>query len=102
MKAACWVLFLLCTALAFGQSGASVLSSEPQVYAVRTHPEHAQPKAMAQEQSLLVSSGSTQARGTRPLWEFATAKQEIPLGDVARALRQERASARKSTAVWEN
>ena len=101
MKTACLVLFLLCTALAFGQA-ASVISSEPVVYSVPSHPQHAETKAMAEEKSLLVSSGQTQAHGTRPLWELAPPKQETPLGDVARALKQEHTNGKKSSAVWVN
>ena len=101
MKTACLVLFLLCTALVFGQT-ASVISSEPVVYSVPSHPQHAEAKAMAEEKTLLVSSGQTQGHGSRPLWELMPPKQEVSLGDVARAMKQEHTTARKSSAVWVN
>jgi len=102
MKTALVVLFLLCAAMAFGQSGGAVLTSQPQILEIPSHPEHASPKAMAAEQSLLVPSGPTQAHGTRPLWELVPPKHEVPLGDVARALKNEHSNVKKSKAVWEN
>lgn len=101
MKIACLALFLFCVVLAFGQAG-SVLSSEPVVLTMPTHPQLAQPKALAQERSLMLPSAQTQAHGTRPLWELVPPKQEVPLGDVARALKKEHASDKKSAAVWVN
>ncbi len=101
MKAACVVLFLFGSVLAFGQA-AAVISSEPVVFTVPSHPQHAEAKAMAEEKTLLVSSGQTQAHGTRPLWELAPPTPEVSLGDVARALRQEHNAAKKSSSVWVN
>ncbi len=102
MRMACLALLVFSTALAFGQSIGSAISSEPVVYSFPSHPQRAEIKPMADEKSLLLPSGSTQARGTRPLWELAPPKQEVSLGDVARALKQERATVKKSSAVWVN
>jgi hypothetical protein len=58
--------------------------------------------ATGTEQNLLITSAYTYARGVRPLWEFAPASMEVPLGDMARLLKKEHASAKKSETVWVN
>jgi hypothetical protein len=107
MKIRLSVLFLLCTFLwasaAFGQTGS--ISSHLQAYAFPDHPQHAEQHAMAPEHSL-VGGGSdtyTYAQGERPLWEFGPVAKEppTPLGDVARAVRQEKLAARKAQIVFE-
>jgi hypothetical protein len=90
----------LCATAAYGQA-AAVLSAEPVPICVPNHPQHATAKPMLVEQSL-VSSHYTYAQGERPLWEVAPKKVEVPLGDVARALRREHAVAKKSATVVEN
>ena len=65
----------------------------------RVHISH---QAMAEEQSLLQPSAYTHAQGARPLWEVAKLPDAIPLGDVARALREEHTVVRKSEVVWVN
>jgi hypothetical protein len=97
-----FLLCLLCTSAAFGQSGAaaSPMSSEPVVYAFYSHPQHAAQQSMGQEQNLLGNSCYVSAKGERPLWEFAP--PETPLGDVARVLRKEHEMARKAHYFWNN
>lgn len=56
---------------------------------------------MALESSLLGSSTYSYAQGEQPLWEFGTLKQEVPLGDVARAYRKDHALDRKAVKVFE-
>jgi hypothetical protein len=103
MKSTFFMLCFLCTTAALGQSvGGPTLSSQPQVFQVPSHPEHAFPQSMAQQQSLLERSGSVYARGERPLWEVAPVSRVVPLGDVARILRKEHATAKKADVVWEN
>jgi hypothetical protein len=105
MKTTLLILCLLfCAVVAFGQSpvGVSVLSSQPVPLQVYTYPKHASHQAMAEEQSLLQPSAYTHAQGARPLWEVAKLPDAIPLGDVARALREEHTVVRKSEVVWVN
>jgi len=52
------------------------------------------------QQNLLGSSGQTRAHGQRPLWEVATPAYVTPLGDSARALKEEHKSAKKADIVW--
>lgn len=91
----------LCTASAFGQSA---LSNQPQIIEPPTHPLHADIHALAAEQSLVGGGPSTYtyAQGERPLWEFGSPYPEpAPLGDVARAYRHEKLSAKKAEKVLE-
>jgi len=101
MKATLFALFFLCATAALGQS-ASSLSNEPQAIQISSHPLHASQRSMQREQTLFITSNSVYGRGERPLWEFAAkAPAEIPLGDVARLLRNQHAIARKATKVVE-
>lgn len=58
---------------------------------------------MGHEQSLSEMSTYSYAQGERPLWEVAPVKQpEVPLGDIARALRHEHLKAKKAEFKTEN
>lgn len=102
MKTAMFVLCFLCSTIALGQSiggssvGGAVLASTVQMV---SHPEHASQHFMAQEQSLLEHSNSYYAQGERPLWEVQPLAQRVPLGDIARMLKQEHATAKKADIV---
>jgi hypothetical protein len=97
MKTAVFVLCFFCTTLALGQSvGGAVMVSTIQM---AEHPQHASQRAMAQEQSILVHSDFYYAQGERPLWEFQTLAHQVPLGDIARMLKQEHATAKKADIV---
>jgi hypothetical protein len=100
MKITLYLLLLLCTAAAFGQT-ASVLSNNPQMLVVPDHPQHAEQHAMATEHSLVGGGTYTYAQGERPLWEFGPVSEPTPLGDVARAYRKEKASVKKAGTVLE-
>ena len=101
MKTALFVLLILCTASALGQS-ASVTSGNVSSLVMNGHPEHASQHDMAQEQSLLGSCNPyTVAQGERPLWEFGPVSQPVPLGDVARAYRKGKPTAKKAEIVLE-
>lgn len=104
MKTIVFGLCFLCATAALGQSGAtgSVLSNNPAVLEFTGHDAIAAQHPMGREQSLLEASGFTWAQGERPLWEFATASHPTPLGDSARVLRKEHASAKKAEVVWNN
>lgn len=104
MKITLFVLFILCTASAFGQIGAAVLSNQPQVIQSPSHPLHAEMHAMATEQPLVGGGPGTYtyAQGERPLWEFGSPLPEpTPLGDVARAVRKEKLAVKKAEIVLE-
>jgi hypothetical protein len=104
MKITLFVLFFLCTAAAFGQTGVAVLSNQPQIVSLPDHPLHAEHHDLACEHPL-VGGGSTTytyAQGERPLWEFGSPNPEpTPLGDVARAYRKEKVAIKKAEKVLE-
>lgn len=102
MKTALFVMCVLCASAAFGQVGASTLSSQPVVYAFESHPQQAMRQSMAQEQNLNGGETYVYAQGERPLWELATPTHEVPLGDSARMLRQEHLTAKKAAKCWQN
>jgi hypothetical protein len=95
-------LFVFCSA-AHAQIASGVLSNQPMVLELPEHPQHAEPHDMATERPL-VGQGSntyTYAQGERPLWEFGPVSQPVPLGDIARAYRQQKLVARKATVFFE-
>jgi hypothetical protein len=96
LVAAC---FLFATA-AFAQS-APVQSSVPQPLEMAEHAQHASLHAMGAESSLLGGSSYSYAQGEQPLAQFGTLPQETPLGDIARAYRQEHTTTARATIVLE-
>jgi hypothetical protein len=106
MKTLCFALCLLLTAAAFGQAAGSI-SNQPQVREIPSHTLHAAPQPMAREASLLVASRNVSAQGEKPLWEAVGIPETprvpdaMPLGDVARLLRRQHATAQKATIVFE-
>jgi hypothetical protein len=96
-----FAMFILCAATAFGQS---VLSNQPQVIQPASHPLHAEHSDLACEKPLVGGGPATYtyAQGERPLWEFGSPSPEpTPLGDVARANRREKQSAKKAEMILE-
>jgi hypothetical protein len=102
MKTILTGFFLLCSAAAFGQIGSSI-SSQPQILEVPEHVQHADVHAMATERPLVGNGSDTYATasGERPLWEFGPVKQEVPLGDIARAYRKEKTTGKKAEVTLE-
>jgi hypothetical protein len=101
MKIAVFVFCFFCTTLALGQAaggslGGAVMASSIQM---ESHPEHASQRAMAEEHIILEHSNFYSAEGERPLWEFKSSVHHVPLGDIARMLRQEHATAKKADIV---
>ena len=96
------VMIVFVGSACFGQAAASV-SAQPQVIVMTSHPMHADQHAMASEQSLVGGGPGTYsyAQGERPLWEFGPVSEPVPLGDVARAVRKEKLSAKKAEFVLE-
>lgn len=101
MKTMLIVLCVLCAATAVGQSGVGALSNQPVVLQFPEHPEHATTHEMATEQSIVGGGTYTVMHGERPLWEFGPVKEEPSLGDVARAFRKEKLTAKKAEIVFE-
>lgn len=101
MKITLVVLFIFCAAAAFGQQNGAVLSNQVSSFAIPDHPQHAEQRPMAMELSLVGSSDTyNYAQGERPLWEFGpVAPPPTPLGDVARAFRKEKLTAKKAELV---
>jgi hypothetical protein len=89
-------IVLLSSAAAFGQISAT---ASPLRMAEST--QHADYHVMNNEQSLLTGGSVTVAQGERPLWEFGPVSQPVPLGDVARAYRKEKETAKKAEIVFE-
>ena len=104
MKTTLFLLCFLCATLSFGQNSVAItpLVNEPQMVSFFSHPSHAMQQNMSQEQNLLERSGVTYAQGERPLWEVAPKLQATPLGDVARALRQQHDAVKKADIIWQN
>jgi hypothetical protein len=101
MKITLFLLCFLAATAALGQQSlaTSALNNEAQPLQMVSHPARASQHAMATEQSLLDNSGYVYAQGERPLWEVAPVTVAIPLGDVARMLRQEHLTAKKADFV---
>lgn len=91
---------LLCSVSTFGQTAAPVFSNPVQM---ADHPQHASYNGMACERPLVGGSPDaySYAQGERPLWEFGPASQPVPLGDVARAYRKGKVTAKKAEVVLE-
>lgn len=102
MKITLLALLVFCSAAAFGQT-ASVLSSEPQMITFTDHPQHAQPHEMRAETPIVgtTSDAYSYGHGEQPLWQFGPVSTPVPLGDVARAYRYKRMTAKKAEFILE-
>ena len=101
MRITVFAFCFLCAAAAFGQT-AAVMYPNPQPVVIPSHPEHAATHAMGPESSLLQTSVYSYGQGEQPLWEFASDKREVPLGDVARAYRKGHVFDKKAVIVSNN
>ena|SRR5215831_3303924 len=103
MKTLLGAFVILCSAAAFGQAGNSALSSQPTPLEMADHPQHAEYSKMSSERPLVGGGSDTYSyeRGERPLWEFGPVSQPVSLGDVARAYRKDRVTAKKAEIVLE-
>jgi hypothetical protein len=97
-----FVVCSFCAASALAQAGGGSANVQPHALAMPSHTLRASQTALSTTQNLLERSGSTSARGERPLWEVMQLAPEAPLGDAARALKAEHASAKKARVVWSN
>jgi hypothetical protein len=105
MKTTFLVLLFFCATGGFAQVGGGSISGPTltQPFSMATHTSHAAPQQMAPKQSLLEGSGQVYiAHGERPLWEVAPPEPPtVPLGDIARMLKKEHATAKKAQFVYE-
>jgi len=103
MKLVIGVLFLVCAVSAFGQT-AGYISGQVAPIRMAENPQHASVHEMAHEESLLSSCTSPYhyEQGEQPVWQFGELPRTTPLGDVARAVRRERLTAKRAEVVWEN
>lgn len=92
---------LILTNAAFGQYFSSRLDSQPQVYHVPEHPQHAGYTSLGQGVGIVGGGSVNFAQGERPVSDFPQAAAK-PLGDAARELKKEHAALKKSRFVWEN
>ena len=97
MKTTLALLLLFTASALFAQSaGVATRSAQPAVAQFESHPQRARQHVMAQEENILFNASNPSAQGERPLWEVAQPAPEIPLGDIARMLRDEHMTARKA------
>ena len=103
MKTLLTACVILCSAAAFGQAGTSALSGQVTPLQIVDHPQHASYTKMASESPLVGGACDTYSyeRGDRPLWEFGPVSQPVPLGDIARAYRKDRMTAKKAEKILE-
>jgi hypothetical protein len=100
MKTTFLVPVLLLSSAAFAQY-VGTLSSHPQPYRPPENPAHATTHALAQEQYVLSGTNYSSAQGEKPAWELPQAPA-VPLGDIARILKEEHSKVKKARFVYEN
>jgi hypothetical protein len=104
------LLFLACifcamsAVNAMGQASyGSAMSAEIDMFQMPDHTRIAEPHDMAREHDLRGrASYVSYSQGERPLWELVQLMPQTPLGDSARAYRQEHALVKKAPIVWVN
>lgn len=103
MKTTLFVLLILSTATAVGQVAGGMSSYAQPLRMQGETPGHATQHDMAQESPLVGGGPNTYTvfQGERPLWEFGPVSEPIPLGDVARAYREQKAAAKKAEVILE-
>lgn len=102
MKKILLMLLLISATAAFGQSFATVLNNQPQIFEIPSHEQHASFRSLATPQSILESSSLNFAQGVKPLWECPLNSETVSLGETARLLRKEHDLARKAERVITN
>jgi len=95
-----FLLMFFCSA-ANAQVGAINANAQPMQ--TPDHPQHAEARGMAIERPIVGGGPNTYTseHGERPLWEFPNPEQVAPLGDIARAYRQQKLAAKKAKTVLE-
>lgn len=97
MKLTLIAFFVFCASSAFGQG---IINANPQPLEFGDHAAHASQHDLASPQNILQDSAYSYAHGERPLWEFGSSIVPVPLGDIARAYREQHASAKKAQAQF--
>jgi hypothetical protein len=98
MKTILCTLLFLCGTAAFSQVG-TVLTNTAQPLQMMDHVGRASVHAMGTETTLLDTSVYSYSKGETPLSELGSIEYETPLGDVARALKKQRAASPTPKAV---
>lgn len=102
MKTTLTVLLICSASAVFAQStGGPSHSAQPVVTQFENHPQRARQQPMAQNENILFNATNPSAQGERPLWEVAKPAPEVPLGDIARILRNDHATAKKAVKILE-
>lgn len=105
MKLTLFTLFAFCilsSASMCAQLTGGYINPEAHPLQFASHEQHAYEGTLLPQRDLYVRTASTIAHGERPLWEFGQQPlEEMPLGDVARLLRQQHATAKKAVKVLE-
>jgi len=104
------LLFLACifcamsAVSAMGQANiGTAVSADIEPFQMPDHTQIAAPHDLAPEHDLRGRPAYVSySQGERPLWEVFQLLPETPLGDMARAYRQEHALVRKASIVWVN
>ncbi len=89
---------------AMGQSNyGTTMSADVAPFEMSDHTQIAQPHDLAPEHDLRGRASMVEySQGERPLWEFVQLMPQTPLGDTARAYRQEHELVKKSPIIWVN
>jgi len=101
MKTTIFLVCLLSATAAFGQYYSVGSAPIQSTYNPPDHATRAFSQPMATEQNLLGVDSFPSAKGEMPLWEAPVQSHEIPLGDIARVLKQQHATAKKARLVLE-
>lgn len=99
MLIACFALST--TALAQYMGGGWALDNQAHPTVFASHDQHAYEAPLAPERDLYVRTATVIAQGETPLWEFPHPEQTMPLGDIARLLREQHATVKKAVKVLE-
>lgn len=96
------VIFVFCGCLASQAqiAGTSIQPLSGPSYSVPDHPAHASQGSLRPEVSLAGGGSVTYAQGERPLSDFPNYTVPVPLGDLARAAREQHAKVAKAQIVW--
>jgi hypothetical protein len=101
------LLFLACIFFAVNAMGqanyGTAISADIAPFEISDHPQMAAPHDLATEHDLRGrASIVVYSQGERPLWEVYQLIPQTPLGDSARAYRQEHELVKKAPIIWVN
>jgi hypothetical protein len=99
MKTMIVLLLVISATGAFAQSYGTVLNGDPVIFRIPGHPEHASMQEMAAPHYIVHATNGTVGFGVQPLWEFPVVSESVSLGEAARELRKQHATAKKAEKV---